>query len=336
VTPAPSFEAVHAALVTGFHTATLSDGLVLTASANLTAIEAVSQANLPYLSFKTGSFTTVGEADPWESKISWDIPAELKVEGAAGHAGDVARRVIRDLFAITATIRGLPVTADGVLRPYGKNTAKYVAKNELTYLANRGGPYLRTVSVNPESADDPFAIAKLVFHVDFILQTEPERETRKVKVTTFGMNVLDLARQTLDWDVTRPYSVPQPALADTSSQTAHVEPAPAITAGGLPLETGLPEPVRLKGPEASKIVAALIVEPAVKTLAALATQQLQAIAVYQDRSTGLVTPNATYASSDDTKATVSSGGLVTAVASGSATITVTYEGVTGTCRVTVS
>jgi hypothetical protein len=52
----------------------------------------------------------------------------------------------------------------------------------------------------------------------------------------------------------------------------------------------------------------------------------------------LYTNGVKYTSSDSTKATVSSAGVVTAVAAGSATITATYEatGGTDTCAVTVS
>lgn len=48
------------------------------------------------------------------------------------------------------------------------------------------------------------------------------------------------------------------------------------------------------------------------------------------------TATATYVSSDPTKATVTPTGLVTGVAVGSATVTATYLGYTGTCTVTVS
>lgn len=79
--------------------------------------------------------------------------------------------------------------------------------------------------------------------------------------------------------------------------------------------------------------------PATVTKAAGQTQQLATTATYAD-GVAVVVANTdermTYASSDVTKATVSKTGLVTAVASGSATITVTYHGRTDTCVVTVS
>lgn len=48
------------------------------------------------------------------------------------------------------------------------------------------------------------------------------------------------------------------------------------------------------------------------------------------------TTQASYTSSDTSMATVSNGGLVTGVSAGSATITVSYQGFTATCSVTVS
>lgn len=79
--------------------------------------------------------------------------------------------------------------------------------------------------------------------------------------------------------------------------------------------------------------ATITATPTTKTLAVAATQQL----VIKD-ATGATLPSGdvAFTSSDVTKATVSTGGLVTAVATGSATITATYQGHTATCAVTVS
>ena len=82
---------------------------------------------------------------------------------------------------------------------------------------------------------------------------------------------------------------------------------------------------------------ALTVTPATTTLAAAATQQLTATATLSDGTTTAdVTSVTAWESSDDTKATVDAAGLVTAVATGSATITGTYKGQSDTCAVTVS
>jgi uncharacterized protein YjdB len=80
--------------------------------------------------------------------------------------------------------------------------------------------------------------------------------------------------------------------------------------------------------------------PATDTMAAAETQQVTSItATYADSTTETIStsdPRVTYETSDATKATVSSTGLITAVATGSATITVTFQGRTDTVAVTVS
>ncbi|MBT2477648.1 Ig-like domain-containing protein [Streptomyces sp. ISL-94] len=80
---------------------------------------------------------------------------------------------------------------------------------------------------------------------------------------------------------------------------------------------------------------ALDVTPATKTLAVGAIGALVATATYSDLSTAVVTASASWTSSNLTKATVESG-YVTAVATGSATVTATYGGFSDTCAVTVS
>lgn len=81
----------------------------------------------------------------------------------------------------------------------------------------------------------------------------------------------------------------------------------------------------------------LVVTPATTTKAAAATQQLVATATLSDEeTTAVVTSQTAWTTSDATKATVNAAGLVTAVATGSATITGTYKGQTDTCVVTIS
>ena len=74
--------------------------------------------------------------------------------------------------------------------------------------------------------------------------------------------------------------------------------------------------------------------PATLTIAALATSQLTEQVLPSDATVQTVT----YVSSDPTKATVSAGGLVTGVAAGTTTITVTTTSgaKTDTCVVTVT
>lgn len=79
-------------------------------------------------------------------------------------------------------------------------------------------------------------------------------------------------------------------------------------------------------------VTGITVSPSTTTKAVAATQQL----TVTDSNGRDVTALATYSSSATSKATVNSAGLITAVATGSATITASYKTFTGTCAVTVS
>ena len=80
----------------------------------------------------------------------------------------------------------------------------------------------------------------------------------------------------------------------------------------------------------------IAVAPTSSSKAAAQTTQLTVTATYPDSTTADVTALATYASSNTAKATVSASGLVTFVATGSATVTCTYQGRTATCAITVT
>ena len=66
------------------------------------------------------------------------------------------------------------------------------------------------------------------------------------------------------------------------------------------------------------------------------TQPLTATVTLSSGDTRDVTSETAWASDDDSVATVSADGVVTAVAVGSATVTGTYQGFTGTCAVSVT
>jgi len=84
----------------------------------------------------------------------------------------------------------------------------------------------------------------------------------------------------------------------------------------------------------NQTVISLSVSPNTVSLTAGSSQQLTATATLSNNGTQNVTGSATWSSSNTSVATVT-GGLVTAVASGSATITATYGGQTGSASVTV-
>lgn len=92
-------------------------------------------------------------------------------------------------------------------------------------------------------------------------------------------------------------------------------------------------------PKTSLQIASIAVSPSTSAKASGATTQLAVTATKSTLGGGGtvdVTSIASYSSSDSTKASVSSTGLVSFVATGTATITVTYGETTGTCSVTVS
>lgn len=80
----------------------------------------------------------------------------------------------------------------------------------------------------------------------------------------------------------------------------------------------------------------IAVDPADITVSAGSTQQLQVYATYSDGSVQTVTAQATYQIAASSVATVASNGLVTAVAAGSTTVTVLFEGKSRSVPVTVS
>jgi uncharacterized protein YjdB len=92
-------------------------------------------------------------------------------------------------------------------------------------------------------------------------------------------------------------------------------------------------------PKTSLQIASIAVAPSTSAKAAGQTTQLTVTATRTTVAGGGTfdaTSLAEYTSSDTTKATVSSTGLVSFVATGTATITATYGETTGTCAITVS
>jgi uncharacterized protein YjdB len=86
----------------------------------------------------------------------------------------------------------------------------------------------------------------------------------------------------------------------------------------------------------SKKLDSIGVTPANPLLAVHSTLQLSATGAYSDHSTQDLTSSATWTSSDETVATISSAGLVTAVGTGTATISAESGSITGSTNVTVT
>jgi len=78
------------------------------------------------------------------------------------------------------------------------------------------------------------------------------------------------------------------------------------------------------------------VAPSTPSIAIGKTQQMTATGTYDNGSTDNITDSASWATSDVSIATVSSMGLVTGVSQGSATISATLDGITGSTTVTIT
>lgn len=104
---------------------------------------------------------------------------------------------------------------------------------------------------------------------------------------------------------------------------------------GLPVRATILEDFRV-GDKTDWTAQSLAVDPATADLTAGGTQQLTATVTRLDSSTADVTNSADWSSDNEAVATVDASGMVTAVATGSATVTGAYAGLSADCAVTVT
>jgi uncharacterized protein YjdB len=104
----------------------------------------------------------------------------------------------------------------------------------------------------------------------------------------------------------------------------------AIAAIGLPLLEGCSDPTT------SATLVSVQVAPPTASIGIGVEQQFTATALYSDASSQDVSATGTWVSSDEAVATVDAAGLATAVAAGTADITVTFEGQSATATLTVT
>ncbi len=104
--------------------------------------------------------------------------------------------------------------------------------------------------------------------------------------------------------------------------------------GTEPPRDGGTEPPRDGGMEEATLVA-ISVEPTTVTLEIGATQGLTVTGTFDDSTSSILMDGVTFRSSDDTVATVSAAGLITAVAAGPATITASIDALEADVTVTV-
>ncbi len=301
----------------------------------------------PRLVWGVGSWVS----EPWETnkkRFIWDLPCDLSATVEAS-AESAILDVIYDIEQFAGLVNGMPVAQrrDGSYYavPFGHDLWNSAAKRKkILYPWERfDGPHITRVVAAPNQSEGGIAVAGLTWRVEFVLNTEIASE-RVVRVMTLGMqsrNVVPTPEQ-VDTRTNIPFAQRVPIMAsaaDTESQGGYVEPQLTVNIGGkdvtLPVDPDVTLPLD-PGPDPSTLLRYVQPTPASKTLAAMATQQLEGIAVYADGGTQNVSTTATWETSNGAVATVSSSGLVTAVASGTATIAATWMGVSGTAAITVS
>jgi hypothetical protein len=307
--------------------AKMSDGSTLTASERIISDDAISDGMVPFLSFKTGSFTSV-EWRRWANVVTWDVTATLKcVSTEQPEVKSNARQAIDDIMERCALIAGLPVDASGKVVPYGPKTSHLFDQGKLTLLLGRFGPILKSCKVT-EIAGSKFSKASIVFGMEFYADLDP-RVLKKASVVSIGMTTVDPAQRNVlaGWNDTAP---PDSADIRSGGRFSDDVPPPSFASepgGPSNVPSSIPITLSVKGAAPKDLVRSVNVTPYAATVAIVATRQMLAIATTQDGAAFDVTSRATWLSTAPSKATVSSAGLVTGVATGSTNISATYNGI---------
>lgn len=326
----PTISQIHDALVAGFDGYQLSvvdpkTGKPKFLRASNTVTASISGGVFPFLAIRTGSFSL----QPWKDfmySISWDIPARLTVQGPGEDGEASVRAMLLDIMLRTNELSGLPIDSDGKTVPFGDETLRLFDRDELEFLCDRGAPYIKSVVV--QGIDDGLSHADIVFHIETTVNLDP-RTLKLMKVGVIGLN--PVSEDSLYGDTTAEDGRGVKLLLNTSAETAYggrATKAPQLPPGFYSSST-LPSSSRESDPQPKEVVTSVNVTPYSASLSAGSpTQSLQAIAFFADSHSAYVTSQASWLSSDVTKATVSSAGVVTRVAAGTATITCTFNGVT--------
>ena len=287
--------------------------------------------------------------EAWQStsyRIVADIPVELSMVVGADSDEEVLD-AISDVSAWTDKICGMPIAADPKAEsgwrvvPFGDklwDTAN--GREKITYFGDRFfGPILNKATVRANHGKDGLGIVDLTFHAEFVVDTSVESKFA-VRTMSLGIIPLSVAHNELLYRPDLPYELTLPdreAAGDTITQGGYSEPDIDINLDKTPASIAfppVPDIIPLE-PGADPSTLLQVVQPVPAAVTVSTTQQLQGIAIFADGGTQNVTAAATWLSSAPSVATVSSGGLVTAIGSGTATITVTYLGISGTSQITV-
>lgn len=320
---------VYRALVIGFHDVHLSSGEILQSST-------LKPEGTPSLVWGLAGWESNVFQAPWSYSVGWNMPARLTIQNEPGNP-DALLDVLADLDTWCGMIGGLPVDKDGVLVPWGSERfEKLYRDGGLFAIAERfTGPILNRITVLPNATEVANSIADLIFRVDFIVDSKPKAEA-KAMLFQVGANIFTPGHPENMVPEGEPYTLPVPDDADTRVQGAFAKPDTTLKIGNQVVYASFPPVVqnkpRVDGTDDP--VASIDVLPRSASIAALATQQLSAIAHHVSGIAEV--PVFAWATSDALVATVDTSGLVTGVGAGSCSITASFGGATGSAAITVS
>ncbi|MBJ6725747.1 DUF4082 domain-containing protein [Geomesophilobacter sediminis] len=230
-------------------------------------------------------------------------------------------------------------TADPAAREKG-----YRALNWATYMARPSGVVIDGPEVNTQWFTDGYG--DYVRHFLTAMGAVPEwapagvnhllRSTSVVKSVTYApLSITYTTADPASTEVLRTISMPVSVSADGVSLPQRSD----LTAAGWTFDPAL-KVLRIRHDAGTTVaitqaVASIAVTPTGQALSTGAKLQLQATGTFPDDGPIDVTALAAWSSSDNAVATVNASGLVTGVAPGTATITASLGGVTGTASLTV-
>lgn len=330
-------DGVYQALVSAFQGAELPTAGLLTAEGHVSGTDDVSRAQLPFLALQTGNIdTSEWGSEDWTDEIRWTIPAQLVVESAVEDKGAAIRAAVVDLMQHARRVRGLPVDVDGRVIPDDGSMAyaNLIRNGDVEVIADRKGPHISGIRIDGPFDSGRF-IANLTIKLSFLMTLDP-RELQRAKVAVLGVRPVDLMRTNLDTTLP-PDMQMRPRFEDSERKAVgrFTEPYPYVIQDGRRFVderfSG-----HADGTTFDQIPVSAQIDPASVTLAALATTQASVLVMMRDGTMTRVSDAASWGTSNAAVATVSSAGLITAVATGTATITGTFAGLSGTCAVTVS
>jgi hypothetical protein len=201
--------------------------------------------------------------------------------------------------------------------PFTPATASRFDSGDLTFVAERGAPFLKSMVM--ASSQGSYATASLVFHVESTIDNDPRGSLPIALQARFGVIPMSgsLAQ---DQTLPEPYGIPITPDSSYRGISAYATRDPLWKTRTRPLP-------QLAGVADADRVMAVNATPYTATVTAGSpTVQLSSIATYANWNTAHVEQLGTWTSTSPSVATVNSAGLVTRVAAGSTTISVTFGG----------